>query len=209
MSTGLSSTDMNIDKAKKLLSDNGISFIEKDFATQREYWEHCSEFWHIEHASTSPDSRRKALVIPCANGKKDIELEFELKDDEFVFADLLFGSFSFEILDFLTEGETVEDEIMKYLPDILKNRYTVLTVNQVGRGVIMDSYRINVSEEDRAKLLDAYGRAQTIWGKLLRRRYAIELYDRNSYVIAEFNDLDRARKNRAVEKWWTLSDNEE
>lgn len=79
---------MNIDEAKTLLNTKGITFEEKDYATQREYWEHCSEFWHFEYASTKPDSRRKVLVIPCANGRKDIEIEFEQKDGEFEFVDL-------------------------------------------------------------------------------------------------------------------------
>lgn len=193
---------MNIDEAKKLLTDKGLSFIEKAFATQREYWEHCSEFWHMEYASTSPDSRIKALVIPCANGKKDIELEFELKEGEFVFSDLLFGSFSFEIVEFLSEGETVEDEIMKYLPDLLESRYTILTVNQIGRGVILDSYRPDVTKEAREKLLKAYGSAMSFWGKLLKRRFIAEVYDRDTYEAVEFNDFKRAGKMDAVKKWW-------
>ena len=193
---------MNIDEAKKLLTDKGLSFIEKDFATQREYWEHCSEFWHMELASTSPDSRMKALVIPCANGKKDIELEFKMKDGGFVFSDLLFGSFSFEIVEFLSEGETVEGEIMKYLPDLLENRYTILTVNQVGRGVILDSYRPDITKEAREKLLKAYGSAFSFWGKLFKRRFIAEVYDRDTYETVEFNDYKRAGKTETVKKWW-------
>lgn len=197
---------MKIDEAKILLNTKGITFKEKDFATQREYWEHCSEFWNMENASTSTESRIKALVIPCANGKKDIELEFELKDDEFVFADLLFGSFSFEIMDFLSEGETVEDELMKYLPDLLNNRYTILTVNQVGRGVIMDSYRPDVSKEEREKVLNAYGGAISFWGKLFKRRFIAEVYDRDTYETVEFNDYKRAGKTEAIKKWWIYDD---
>lgn len=154
---------MNIDNAKRLLTDKGISFLENDFATQRDYWEHCSEFRHMEFASTKPNSMRKVLVIPCANGRKDIELEFELKEGEFEFVDLLFGSFTFEVEEDLTEGSTVEEILTERLSDLLQNRYTVLVVSSIEGGVIMDSFRPNVSGACRENLVDSYKKAVSFW----------------------------------------------
>ena len=197
---------MNIDEAKTLLNTRGITFEEKDYATQREYWEHCSEFWHFEYASTKPDSMRKVLVIPCANGRKDIEIEFEKKDGEFEFVDLLFGSFSFEVEEESTEGSTVEEILTERLSDLLQNRYTVLAVSSIEGGVIMDSFRPNVSDADRETLIDAYKNSVNFWGKLLKRHYVAEIYDRDSYQRVEFNDLKRSQKTKAWKQWWIYND---
>lgn len=200
------SKQMNIDEAKTLLNTKGITFEEKDYATQREYWEHCSEFWHFEYASTKPDSMRKVLVIPCANGKKDIEIEFEQKDGEFEFVDLLFGSFAFEVEEDLPEGSTIEESLMEYLSDLLQNRYTVLTVSSIEGGVIMDSFRPNVSAAGREKLVDSYKKAVSFWGRLLKKHYVAEIYDCNLYQRIEFNDYRLSQKSKAAKLWWTFKD---
>lgn len=197
---------MNIDEAKTLLNTRGITFEEKDYATQCEYWEHCSEFLHFEYASTKPDSMRKVLVIPCANGRKDIEIEFKQKDGEFEFVDLLFGSFSFEVKEESTEGSTVEEILTERLSDLLQNRYTVLAVSSIEGGVIMDSFRPNVSDADRGTLIDAYKNSVNFWGKLLKRHYVAEIYDRDSYQRVEFNDLKRSQKTKAWKQWWIYND---
>ena len=196
------SKQMNIDEAKTLLNTKGITFEEKDYATQREYWEHCSEFWHFEYASTKPDSMRKVLVIPCANGKKDIELKFKQENGEFILVDLLFGSFAFEIVEIPAKGKTIEEDLEEHISDLLENKYAVLTVNRVGHGVIADSCRPNPGKEEKAKLIEAYGRAYGFLGKLLKRKYIVELYDRDLYETVGFNELDRAKKTEAVRKWW-------
>ena len=200
------SKQMNIDEAKTLLNTKGITFEEKDYATQREYWEHCSEFWHFEYASTKPDSIRKVLVIPCANGRKDIELEFEQKDGEFEFVDLLFGSFSFEVEEESTERSTVEEILTERLSDLLQSRYTVLAVSSIEGGVIMDSFRKNVSGAGREKLVDSYKKAVSFWGRLLKKHYVAEIYDCNLYQRIEFNDYRLSQKSKAAKLWWTFKD---
>lgn len=193
---------MTIDEAIGLLTEKGIAFEQKEYATQLDYWKHCSEYWHMELASVEPDSLRKVLVIPCANGKKDIELEFKQENGEFILVDLLFGSFAFEIVEIPAKGKTIEEDLEEHISGLLENKYAVLTVNRVGHGVIADSCRSNPGKEEKAKLIAAYGRAFGFLGKLLKRKYIVELYDRDLYEAVGFNELDRAKKTEAVRKWW-------
>ena len=193
---------MKIDEAKRLLSENGIAFEEKEYAALRDYMKHCCEFWREEYATVPLDTRVKTLVVPCSNGKKDIELEFDEQDGGFEFADLLFGSFSFEVIEFTPEGKTVEETLMEYLTDLVDNKYTVLSVGMVGGGIVMDSYRPDVSMEDREKILGAYRKANSIIGKLFGRMHVAELYDREHYSRVEFNDILRAEATLAVRRWW-------
>lgn len=195
---------MNIDEAKKLLTDYGAAFTVKEFATERDYFAHCSEFWDLKNTSDSPESAVTALVIPCPNGKRDLELAFETASGEFI--DLVFGSFLFEAEDDLFDFEelTTQKYLIDHLDGIIKNGGSVLTVRTAAGRWIMDSYRPGVSEEEREKLLAAYGRAFSFFGKLSRKNFVAELYSFDSYRTVEFNDRNKADKDPAVKKWWRI-----
>jgi|GEM_PF-5923596 hypothetical protein len=183
---------MRFDEAKKLLSDGGMTFGEKEFATQREYWEHCSSFWHSEYASPSPDSKRKVLAIACRNGAKDIELEFSLKNGEFEFEDLLFGSFAFEITESLPEEDEAKEILLEHLEELTENRLTVLTLNAVGQGVLMNASRLDLSPAARNRLIEAFKAANSPEGKMRERQYVAEIYDRDSFLSIPFSDPEMA-----------------
>ena len=83
---------MTLFEAKKLLKENNIVFEIKEFEDEAAYWHHTMLFPYTKNARTC---KVIALIITSNNGKKNIELQFNAVDDDFLFEELHFGDFCF------------------------------------------------------------------------------------------------------------------
>ena len=71
---------MTLDDAKVLLTDNNIPFDLVEYENEKEYWHHTMLFPYTKNAQVC---KVLVLVVRSNNGKKDIELQFNEKDESF------------------------------------------------------------------------------------------------------------------------------
>ena len=186
---------MNIEEAKALLKEKAVRFKETEYPTEKEYWRHICEFYYWQNAS---DTRVRALTIRCKNGKRHIELQFNDNGEEFVLTELYFGTFCFELNEFLEEGQQPEDELKKHLDPLLEGRYTVFTAADLKAGrLICDGFDPDLPTDVKLRLAERLSNANSFWGRLLGRRFAFEIYDNSGVIGGEFNSIGKFRKAAA------------
>ena len=117
---------MTLENAKELLASNGIPFETCHYANETEYWRHLILFPYVKHAKPCEVT---ALVVHCPNGKKNIELQFNAVDNEYLFVDLSFGGYSFELFD--CQEEFLSHEILREIQVILQGQTAVIEANDL------------------------------------------------------------------------------
>lgn len=180
---------MDIDRAKEMLKRRKTRYKEASYATEKEYWRHICEYYYFEHAS---DNRVRALVIPCGNGERSIELQFTENNGSFIFTELYFGTFCFELSESAEEGEERERELNKHLGNLLEGRYTVVTAADINAGrLVFDGFSPDMPPDTKQRLADRIGKANSIWGRLARKKFAYEIYDSESMISGRFNSINK------------------
>ena len=98
---------MTLQEAKDLLSRNSICFDICEFKNESEYWRHTMLFPYTKNAK---NCKVVALIIKSNQGRMNIELQFNKTDNDFIFEELHFGGFSFEMFDW--QEEMLADDLL-------------------------------------------------------------------------------------------------
>ena len=180
---------MDIDRAKEMLKRRKARYKEASYATEKDYWRHICEYYYCEHAS---DNKVRALVIPCKNGGRNIELQFTENNGNFIFTELYFGSFCFELSESTQQEEEQERELNNHLDNLLEGRYTVVTAADLNAGrLVFDGFSPDMPPDTKQRLADRLGKANSIWGRLGRKNFAYEIYDNESILSGRFNSINK------------------
>lgn len=179
---------MDIEQTRELLKSKNIRYTEREYETEKEYWRHICEYYYCEHAS---DDRVKAFVIPCRNGKRNIELQLTEREGEYVFTELYFGTFCFELSE-ADLGESIGQELEKHLDNLLNGRYTVVSAADLKAGrLVFDGFSIDLPSETKTSLIEKLIKANGFIGKLRKQSFAYEIYDNKNIVTGEFNSMSK------------------
>ena len=119
---------MNLIDAKTLLEERRIPYRATQYENEAEYWGHLMPFPITKNARKC---KVTALVIPAVNGEKHIELQFNRNRGGYVFEELYFGGFSFELCDH--EPDMLAADLMDLIGRIVDGKLAVIETHDLKR----------------------------------------------------------------------------
>ena len=177
------SDGMTLQEAKDLLSRNSICFDICEFKNESEYWRHTMLFPYTKNAK---NCKVVALIIKSNQGRMNIELQFNKTANDFIFEELRFGGFCFEMFDY--QEEMLADDLLDRIKEITNGNFTVIIKNDLKNKKWLADACFDLDDDD-----DAFGRQgfeQAIQrirqpkgfiSKLLKSKLQYEIYNWNTY----------------------------
>ena len=174
---------MTLFEAKKLLTENGLAFEISEFEDEATYWRHTMLFPCTKNAR---NCKVIALIISSNNGKKNIELQFNAVDDDFLFEELHFGDFCFEMFDY--KEEMLANDLLKHINKIKGGAFSVIVANDLKNKKWLADSSFDLKDDD--DLFGKHGFEKAIQqihapkgfiSKLLKTKKQYEIYDWNTY----------------------------
>ena len=174
---------MTLFEAKKLLTENGLAFEISEFEDEATYWHHTMLFPYTKNAR---NCKVLALIISSNNGKKNIELQFNAVDDDFLFEELRFGDFCFEMFDY--KEEMLENDLLDHINEIKGGAFSVIVANDLKNKKWLADFSFDLKEDD--DLFGKHGFEKAVQkihapkgfiSKLLKTKKQYEIYDWNTY----------------------------
>ena len=106
---------MNLKEVKELLDKNNITYQLIQYNDDMDFWKHIIAF-----PSNTRGCKEKVIVIVIEsnNGKKNIEIQFDETSDGFIFGELYFGGFCYELFDM--KEEYLPDELISLITEIME-----------------------------------------------------------------------------------------
>ena len=175
---------MNLTEVKHLLDANGIPYHCEEFENEREYWTHRMTFPYLKNAKPC---KVLALVIRSNNGEKNIGIQFNQEGEDFIFQDVYFGDYSFELFDFGEEflAEAITDRIS----EVMGGKLSFVIVNNLKKRCWIGDACFDLDDEnDRLfgkleydEVLRKINKPKSFLAKLLHSKMQYEIYDWNHY----------------------------
>lgn len=174
---------MTLSEVKELLIENNIAFEVLEFENEKEYWHHTAMFPYTKNARSD---KVIALVIKSNNGKKNIELQFNERDNIFYFDDLWFGEFTYEMFDY-NENMLAED-LIHNIKEIIKGELIVIVLNDIKNRCWCGDACFDLSDDDDVcgkigfqKAMKRIEKPKSFLAKLKKSKEQYEIYDWNTY----------------------------
>lgn len=170
---------MNLIDAKTLLEKRRIPYHISQYESETEYFRHLMAF-------PRKDSGRKckvtALVIPAVNGEKHIELQFNRERGEYVFEELWFGGYSFELFDH--DPDLLEADILDRIGQIVEGKITVILDCDLKRKRWISDSSFDLKDDDNVfgapgfrEAIAKIEKPKTFWQKLTRQKRQYDIFD--------------------------------
>ena len=170
-------------EAKKLLTENDLVFEVSDFEDEATYWHHTMLFPYTKNAR---NCKVLALIITSNNGKKNIELQFNAVDDDFLFEELRFGDFCFEMFDY--KEEILANDLLNHINEIKGGTFSVIVANDLKNQRWLGDSCFDLKDEDDLlgkpgfeKAIQQICAPKSFISKLLKTNKQYEIYDWNTY----------------------------
>lgn len=170
---------MTLNDAKVLLERKRIPYRTAQYESEAEYWRHISRFSDLSQAGSC---RTMALVIPSVNGAKDIELQFNRVRGEYLFEELWFGAYDFEMSDY--DPDLVEADILDIIGQIVDGKLMVIEANDLKTKRWVNYSCFDLTDSDAVFGEPGYREAiekieapKTLWQKLTGRKLQYDIYD--------------------------------
>ncbi len=174
---------MTLLEAKTLLERRRIPYQTAQYENEAEYWKHCTPFPDTKNARSC---KVITLVIPAVNDVKDIELQFNRRRGEYVFEDLWFGGYSFEMDDY--DPDLLEADLLDMIGQIVEGKILVILCNDLKRKRWRSGLCFDPSDDDNVfgapgfrEALEKIEKPKTIWQKLTGQRIQYDIYDWRTY----------------------------
>ena len=174
---------MTLNEAKKLLTDNGLAFKIIEFKDEAAYWHHTTLFPYTKNARKC---KVIALIISSNNGKKNIELQFNAVDGVFLFEELHFGDFCFEMFDY--KEEMLANALLNHINEIKDGAFSVIVANDLKNKRWLGDSCFNLKDNDDLfgkrgfeKEIQRINKPKAFISKLLKTEKQYEIYDWNTY----------------------------
>ena len=174
---------MTLFEAKKLLTKNDFVFEIREFEDEATYWHHTTLFPHTKNAR---NCKVIALIITSNNEKKNIELQFNAVDDDFLFEELRFGDFCFEMFDY--KEEILENDLLDHINEIKGGAFSVIVANDLKNKKWLADSSFDLKDDDDLfgkpgfeKAIQQIHAPKGFISKLLKTKTQYEIYDWNTY----------------------------
>lgn len=170
---------MTLIEAKTMLERRRIPYQTAQYESEGEYYRHLTPFPNLKNAGSC---RVIALVIPAVNGVKDIELQFNRKRGGYVFVDLWFGGYSFEM--FAYDPDLVEADVLDFIGQIADGKLAVIEINDLKKKRWKGDMSFDLSDDDDVfgapgfrEALEKIEKPKTFWQKLTGQSIQYDIYD--------------------------------
>ena len=174
---------MTLNEVKVLLSENQIPFELCEFENEAAYWQHISQFPYTQNAKVC---KVIALIISSNNHHKNIELQFNALNDEFILDELYFGDYGFEMFDY-TE-EMLANDLVNNINKIRSGYLVVITAINLNNKRRLGDALFYLSGDDDAFGEEGYKKAlrqihkpKGLLARLFKSKIQYEIYDWDSY----------------------------
>lgn len=170
---------MNLIDAKTLLEKRRIPYHMTQYESEAEYFRHLMAF-------PRRDNGRKcavtALVIPAVNGEKHIELQFNRGRGGYVFEELWFGGYSFELFDH--DPDLLEADLLDRIGQIVEGKTAVILAYDLRRRRWVSDSCFDLSDQDNVFGAPGFREAvariegpRTFRQKLTGQKQQYDIYD--------------------------------
>ncbi len=175
---------MTLMEAKALLNEHNIPCVEKEYESEKDFWLHISLFPYEKKAKSC---KVNSLIILSNNGKTNIELQFNETDDAYVFHDVWFGEYAYELFD--CEEKFLGEEIITIISEAKSGNIRIVVINDLKHRRWCGDEIFDV-QDNQDKWFGNKGFEKTVTkilkpkrflDKLLKTKYQYEIYDWNSY----------------------------
>ena len=174
---------MTLDEVKDLLKVNNISFELCEFENEKEYWHHTMLFPYTKIAKPC---KVIALLIRSKNGYKNIELQFNELGDNFIFEELRFGDYCYEMFD--CEEEILAQELINRILEIRQGKLVIIVVNDLKNKRRIGDACFDRGDEDKffgesgfQKAMQRIEKPKSFLSKLFGAKEQYEIFDWNIY----------------------------
>ena len=173
---------MTLFEAKRLLAENDFVFEISEFEDEATYWHHTMLFPYTKNAK---NCKVIALIITSSNGKKNIELQFNAVDGDFLFEELRFGDFCFEMFDY--NEEMLVGDLLDRINKIKSGTCSVIVANDLKNKRWLGDFCFDMNNDDHfgktgfEKAIQIIQAPKGFISKLLKARKQYEIYDWNTY----------------------------
>lgn len=171
---------MTIFDVEKLLIENALPFEQIDYKNEADFFAHIAKFSYLKNAS---NEKVYTLVIYSNNKKKNIEIQF---DKNFVFVDLYFGEFSFEM--FECSKEALPKELIDNIKEIMNCKVHFIVKNNLkkqnwaGDAAYFDDITLPFNDFfDYEKAVRKIEGKKSFIERLFHTKKEYEIYDWNNY----------------------------
>ena len=178
---------MTLEKAKQLLRTNNIEFETLEFSKEVEYWRHRMLFPYTKNAKPC---KVIAIIIKSNNEKKNIELQFNLKDNVFFFEELSFGDYCFEMFDY--KEEYLAKDLLENIQRIMSGSFKVILANDLKKHRWLGDVCFDMNDDDDVfgeqgfeKAINRIKKPKSFISKLTKSKMLYEIYDWNTYQRIE------------------------
>ena len=174
---------MTLTDAKMLLEKRRIPYQTAQYENEADYWRHLMPFPYTQSAR---NCKVTALVIPSVNGVKDIELQFNRRRGEYIFEDLRFGGYSFEMFNY--DPDLLEADLLDYIGRIADGKLAVIERNNLKKRRWGGDACFDLSDDDSVfgapgfrEAMEKIEKPKTFWQKLTGQRLQYDIYDWRTY----------------------------
>lgn len=170
---------MTLLEAKTLLERKRIPYQTAQYENEADYWRHLMPFPCTQSAR---NCKVTALVIPAVNGVKDIELQFNRRRGVYVFEELHFGGYGFEMFD--TDPDLLEADLLDLIGQIVEGKVIVILCNDLKRKCWKSSLCYDPTDDDNVfgapgfrEAMAKIEKPKTFWQKLTGQQIQYDIYD--------------------------------
>ena len=174
---------MTLTDAKMLLEKRRIPYQTAQYENEADYFRHLAPFPNLGNAR---NCKVAVLVIPSVNGVKDIELQFNRRRGEYIFEDLRFGDYSFEMFDW--DPDLLEADLLERIGQIVDGKLTVILCNDLKGKRWLGDACFDLKDDDNVfgapgfrEAMDKIEKPKTFWQKLTGQRLQYDIYDWRTY----------------------------
>ncbi len=178
---------MTLEEAKQLLRTNNIEFNILKFSSEAEYWRHSVLF---PDTKNSKPCKVIAIIIKSNNEKKNIELQFNLRDNGFLFEELSFGDYCFEMFDY--KEEYLAKDLLENIRLIMSGSFKVILANDLKKHRWLGDACFDMNDDDDdfgkqgfEKAINRIKKPKSFISKLTKSKMLYEIYDWNTYQSIE------------------------
>ncbi len=174
---------MTLVECKELLTENSISFEVCEFENETAYYHHTTQFPNTKNAK---DCKVIVLIILSKNEKKNIELQFNSTGNEFIFEELRFGDYAFEMFDY--NEEMLADDLLNHIMEIQSGNFVVITSTDLKKRNGHGDVSFDLNDDDDIfgrpafeKAMELIQKPKGLISRLLKIQMQYEIFDWNTY----------------------------
>ena len=171
-------SNMNLSRAKELLNKKGLSYELIEYSCEGDFWKHISQF---SDTSKAAHSKMISLVINSPNKHKNLELQFNQLENDYLFCELWFGEYCFEAFDY--EADILEQEILSDIENVISGVFIAFSVSDLKNRRFISDGLFEKNSESLEKFKQKMSKPKSWAEKIFKTQMQYELYDWDTHKI--------------------------